>query len=65
MAFMAAYNIDGFRTFIFESTFLQRYKVKTELLRKMKNDDVTLMKFGFDWIRFFIWGIRTDRMRLR
>lgn len=65
MAFMAAYNIDGFRTFIFESSFLQRYKVKAELLRKLKNDDVALMRFGFDWIKFFIWGIKTDKTRLR
>lgn len=65
MAFMAAYNIDGFREFVFESTFLQRYKLKSDLLKKLRNDDVSLMKFGFEWIRFFIWGMKTDKIRLR
>lgn len=65
MAFMAAYNIDGFRGFIFESSFLQRYKLKTDLLKKLKSDDVTLMKFGFEWIRFFVWGMKSDKIRLR
>jgi hypothetical protein len=28
MAFMAAYNIDRFRDFVFQSSFLKRYRVK-------------------------------------
>ena len=31
MAFMAAYNVDRFREFVFESSFLKRFKVKPEL----------------------------------
>ena len=45
MAFMATYNIDQFRDFIFNSTFLKRYKVKSALTKKMRVDDVELMKF--------------------
>jgi uncharacterized protein len=65
MAFMASYNMDAFRVFVFESSLLTRFKVKTHLLKKIQKDDVELMRFGFDWIRLFIWGIQTKRIRRR
>ncbi|MBW1841297.1 MAG: YkgJ family cysteine cluster protein [Deltaproteobacteria bacterium] len=63
MAFMATYNIDPFRDFILNSTFLKRYKVKSALTKKIRTDDVELMKFGFEWVKFFVWGIRTKYLR--
>ncbi len=65
MAFMAAYNIDRFREFVFESSFLKRYKVKAARLKKIKNDEQELMKFGFEWIKFFVWGVKTKAIRLK
>ncbi len=65
MAFMAAYNVDGFRDFIFQSSFLKRYKVKSALLKKLKTDDVQLLRFGFEWIKFFMWGIKGKNIRIR
>ncbi len=65
MTFMAAYNIDQFRNFIFNSSFLKRYKVKAVILKKIKTDDLELMKMAFAWIKFFLWGIKTDYLRLR
>lgn len=57
MAFMAAYNVDDFRAFIFGSSFLKRCKVKKELTMKLRRDDVAVMKFGFEWIRVFLFGM--------
>ncbi len=65
MAFMAAYNIDRFRDFIFASTFLKRYRIKQELLTKLKHDDAELLKFGFSWIKYFLWGITAKNIRQR
>ena len=65
MAFMATYNIDRFSDFVFNSTFLKRYKVKSTLLKKIKKDDTMLMKFGFEWVKLFIWGITTKNIRPR
>jgi Fe-S-cluster containining protein len=65
MAFMAAYNVDRFRDFIFQSSFLKRYKLKSVLMKKLKTDDVQLLKFGFEWIKFFIWGIESKDIRMR
>jgi Fe-S-cluster containining protein len=59
MAFMATYNMDRFRDFVFNSSFLKRYKVKSALLKKIRVHDVELMKFGFEWVKYFIWGIQT------
>jgi hypothetical protein len=56
MAFMACFNIDEFKTFIFESTFLSRFDVPQVRIEKLMESDVELMKFGFDWIKFFLTG---------
>ncbi len=65
MTFMAAYNIDGFRSFIFKSSFLKRYHVKPALLKQIKKNDVKLLTFAFSWIRFFLWGRKSNLFRLR
>ena len=56
MAFMACFNIDVFKKFIFESSFLSRFDLPRERIEKIKKSDVELMKFGFDWIKFFLAG---------
>ena len=65
MAFMATYNSDQFRDFLFNSTFLKRYKIKSALLKKIRTDDVELMKFGFEWVKFYVWGLKTRYLKLR
>lgn len=57
MAFMAAYNMERFQEFIFNSTFLNRYRVKPAYLKKIKQNETELLKFGFKWISFFVCGI--------
>jgi hypothetical protein len=65
MAFMAVYNIDRLREFVFNSSFLKRYKVKSAILKKIQNDDRELLKFGFDWVKLFLWGIKSKKIRPR
>ena len=65
MTFTAAYNIDGFREFVFESSFLKRYKLKSALLKKIRQDDVALLTLGFAWIQFYLWGRSSKLFRLR
>ncbi|MFO7963910.1 MAG: YkgJ family cysteine cluster protein [Desulfobacterales bacterium] len=66
MAFMAAYNVDLFREFVFNSTFLKRYRVDQNTLKKIRaGSDTELMRFGFEWITFYTWGIRSTRIRLK
>jgi uncharacterized protein len=65
MAFMAAYKIDLFRDFVFNSSFLKRYRLKAELIRKLRTDDTALLKFGYEWIRVFVWGRPSAQIRHR
>jgi len=51
MFFLVSYNIDKFRKFVFESTFLTRYEVDPETLGKIREDEVGLLKFGIQWLR--------------
>jgi hypothetical protein len=63
MAFMAIYNIDEFRNFVFNSSFLKRYKVQHILLNKMKKNDEILLTFSFEWVKLFVWGISSKKIR--
>ncbi len=54
MAFMACFNVDKLRTFVFDSSFLSRFDVEPERKQKIESDDAELMMFGFDWVRFFL-----------
>ena len=65
MAFMAAYNVDPFREFILNSSFHKRYKVKSEIVKKLGKDDLRLLSFGFEWVKFYLWGIKSTYFKLR
>jgi len=65
MSFMATYNMDPFREFLFKSSFLKRYKVKSKILKQIRSDDVELMKFGFEWVKFYVWGIQSKYFKMR
>lgn len=49
--FMISTNLDAFRRFVFESSFLKRYTVNEGRIQKMREDDVALLQFGFDWLQ--------------
>ena len=63
MFFMASYNLDIFRKFIFESKFFERFHVDSELKEKMNSDDVELMKYGFLWLKFSLFGEKTMNIK--
>ncbi|WDP91625.1 MAG: YkgJ family cysteine cluster protein [Desulfobacter sp.] len=56
MAYMASYNMDSFRRFVFDSSFLKRFKLPKKRIKTVKKDDTALMLLGFDWILNFIGG---------
>ena len=56
MVFMALYNLDRFRDFVFQSTFLQKFDVDSATIEKIKRDDTELYKFGINWIKFGLFG---------
>ena len=63
MFFMASYNLDRFRDFIFKSKFFDRFEVESALTEKLASDNVELMKFAFDWLKFSLFGDKTIQVK--
>lgn len=59
MFHMVCYNLDKFRGFLFNTSFLDRFVVDDRLKEKMKTDDGELLKFGFQWLKFALYGEKT------
>jgi Fe-S-cluster containining protein len=51
MFFMVSYNIDEFRRFVYQSSFLQRMPVDQAVREQLEHDDVALLKFGVNWLK--------------
>ena len=49
--FMASYDIDRFRDFVLESSFLKRYPMDDQTLEAIKTDDVALLAYGMTWLK--------------
>ncbi|MFH1488515.1 MAG: YkgJ family cysteine cluster protein [Pseudomonadota bacterium] len=57
MVFMALYNLEKFREFIFKSTFLDRFELEDpSRIDKIKDNDIELLIFSFDWLKFGLIG---------
>jgi hypothetical protein len=56
MYYMASYDLDRFRRFIFESSFLARFDVDPHEADTMKHDDVVLYKFAMKWLEYGLIG---------
>jgi hypothetical protein len=63
MFFLASYNLDRFKEFVFGSSFLKRFEIEEDRLEKIKVDDRELLKFGFDWIKFSLFGEKTLKIK--
>jgi len=63
MYYMACYSLDKFRRFVFESTFLGKFDVKSDVLEVIKSDEIKLMKFAFDWIKFSLFSEPTMKLK--
>ena len=63
MFFMASYNLDRFREFVFKSKFFELFDVETDIKERLASDDVSLMKYAFDWLRFSLFGDKTMQVK--
>jgi hypothetical protein len=46
--------VDRFRRFIFESKFLEIFDISDERLEKIRNDELEVMKLGFDYTKYIL-----------
>lgn len=63
MFFMASYNLDQFRRFVFQSSFLKRFMIPEERVKQMESDDEELLKLAFEWLKFVLYGEKTLPVR--
>ena len=56
MAFMACYNIDGFRSFAKENGIFSHFVIDRDWKNRIKRDDSELLKFSFEWIKKVLGG---------
>jgi Fe-S-cluster containining protein len=61
--FMAAYDLDTFREFIFSTTFVKRFELEDGLVEALRTDDRRLLRFAFRWLRYALFGEPTMRLR--
>lgn len=60
---MAAYDLDTFRRFVFESTFLERFDIEEDFKKRIEEDDEELLVFGFHWLRYALFNEPTMNVR--
>lgn len=59
MFFMVCYDLNKFRHFLFDSTFFDKFVVDDDTINKIKSDDLELLKFGYNWLKFILFGDKT------
>ncbi len=61
--YMASYDLDRFRRYVFESNFLNVFDIDRETVDKMKNDEVELIQFGVKYIKYVMMLEETLKLR--
>jgi hypothetical protein len=49
--FMVSYNIDQFKRFVFDSSFLKRVMVDKATVEAIENNELALLQFGLSWLK--------------
>ena len=65
MFYTVCYNVDKFREFVFDSTFFKRFDVAEEVIEKIKTNDEELLKFGFQWLKYCLFGEKTMKVKVK
>jgi len=53
---MACYDLDRFRRFVFESSFLDRFDVEPDEAKQIRSDDTALFQFAMRWLEYGLIG---------
>lgn len=61
--YMASYDMDRFRRYIFESKFLEVFDIDGETIEKLKTDEVELIQFGAKYIKYIMMLEQTLKVK--
>jgi uncharacterized protein len=54
MFYMASYDLDRFKSYIFGGRFLDVFDIDRDEIEKIKTDEIALMKFGFKYLKYIL-----------
>jgi len=63
MYYMACFDLDRFRRFVFETRFLSLFMVDEARVEALRADDEELLEFGMQWLRFSLFGEKTMKVK--
>ena len=63
MYYMACFDIDRFRRFIFQTRFLQLFDIDEDRADAMRRDDFELSDFAMQWLKFSLFHEKTLKIR--
>jgi uncharacterized protein len=63
MFYMACYDLDRFRRFVFETRFLKLFEIDEARVEALREDDQELLDLGVQWLRFAIFGEKSMRLQ--
>ncbi|MBF0100363.1 MAG: YkgJ family cysteine cluster protein [Desulfobacterales bacterium] len=53
--FTACYNIDEFKRFVFESSFLTLHQIDEHTITEIQADEISLLQFAFAWLKWILF----------
>lgn len=65
MFFMASYNLNRFRTFIFKSSFFERFDLGSVKKEEIYHNDKSLLIFAIEWIQFALIGKQSELIKVK
>jgi hypothetical protein len=63
MYHMSLYDLDRFRSFVFDTRFLELFEVYEARIEALASDDEELLDFAIEWLSFSLF--HEKRMKLR
>ncbi|MEJ2112055.1 MAG: hypothetical protein P8Z37_19535, partial [Acidobacteriota bacterium] len=63
MYYMACYDLDRFRRFVFDTRFFQLFDVDEARIEAMRTNDLELADFAMQWLRFSIFKEKSMKIK--
>ncbi|MBF0560955.1 MAG: YkgJ family cysteine cluster protein [Alphaproteobacteria bacterium] len=63
MFFMVSTDVDGLRSFVFTTKFLETYDIAPEDIEALKTDDEGMLRLGLDWMKNVLFNEKTLAMK--
>lgn len=61
--FKVSSDLDYFRAFVFESSFLDMYEIPSERVKKIETDDVELLKLSYEWLKHALFAEKNMKFK--